>query len=163
MAIDFYLKVDGIEGESQKDGHEKEIELHSWSISGHNSGSFAQNTGGGTGKFSASDLNVSMPVSKASSKLLQACAKGSHIDSAVLSCRKSGGDSKPYDYLKIKLEHCLVASFQESGSSGEEAPSEAVALNFAKITFEYFAQDTSKGTVASTGSVSHDLSKAVTA
>ncbi|MGB8473495.1 MAG: type VI secretion system tube protein Hcp [Candidatus Acidiferrum sp.] len=163
MATDFYLKLDGVEGESQKEGHAKEIELLGWSWSGSNDGSFAHGAGGGTGKFSASDLSCQSLISKASSKLLQACTKGSHVDKGVLSCRKSGGDSKPYDFLKITLEHCLVSSFQAGGSAGSDSLVDSYTLNFSKITYEYFAQDPSKGSVTSTGSISYDLAKAVAA
>jgi type VI secretion system secreted protein Hcp len=160
MATDFYLKLDGCEGESQKEGHTKEIEVVSWSWSGHNTGSFAAGSGGGTGKFSASDISMQALVSKASSKLIQACTKGSHIDKGVLSCRKSGGDTKPYDYLKLTFEHCLVSSYQTGGSEGNETLVDSFTLNFSKITYEYFVQDASKGTVSSTGSISYDLAKA---
>jgi type VI secretion system secreted protein Hcp len=163
MATDYYLKLDGVEGESQKEGHTKEIEVASWSWGGSNSGSFALGSGGGTGKFSASDIVVNVPLSKASAKLLQACTKGSHIDKAVLTARKSGGDAKPYDFLKITLEHCLVSGFNCNGSQGIDQLVDQITLNFTKITYEYFAQDASKGTVSSTGSVSYDLAKAVAA
>jgi type VI secretion system secreted protein Hcp len=162
---DYYLATDGpkIEGESQKQGHEKEIEVVSWSWGGSNDGSFASGSGGGTGKYSSHDLTVNIPISKASGKLLQNCAKGTHIDKAILSCRKSGGDTKPYDFLKITLEHCLISSFNTSGAQGSDHMIDSITINFAKVTYEYFAQDAAKGTVSSTGSISHDHAKAVTA
>ncbi|MGA2096341.1 MAG: type VI secretion system tube protein Hcp [Candidatus Acidiferrum sp.] len=161
MAFDAYLKLDGVEGESQKEGHTKEIELTSWSWGGSNSGSFAHGSGGGTGKYSTNDLACSAYLSKASPKLFQACTKGTHIDKGILAVRKTGGDAKPYDYLKITLEHCLVASYSTGGGSGsDEMGLEQFSLNFSKITFEYFVQDASKGTVSSTGAVSYDLAKA---
>jgi len=164
MAFDSYLKLDGVEGESQKEGHTKEIELLNWTWSGHNSGSFAHGSGGGTGKYSTNDITFSAVVSKASSKLLQACTKGTHIDKGVVSVRKSGGDAKPYDYLKLTFEHCLVSSHSYSGSSGtDDMGTESFSLNFSKVTFEYFVQDASKGTVSSTGAISYDLAKAVAA
>lgn len=164
MAYDAYLKLDGIEGESQKDGHPKEIELASWSWSGNNSGSFAHATGGGTGKYSTSDITFSAYTNKASAKLFQACTKGTHIDKGILSVRKSGGGGTPYDYLKLSFEHCLVSSHAIGGSSGsDEMGTESFSLNFSKITFEYFVQDASKGTVSSTGAISYDLAKAVAA
>jgi type VI secretion system secreted protein Hcp len=161
MAFDSYLKLDGIEGESQKEGHTKEIELTHWSWQGNNSGSFATGSGGGTGRYSSSDMTFSCPVSKASTKLFQACTKGTHIDKGVLSVRKSGGDTKPYDYLKITFEHCLVASHASGGGSGsDDMGTDTFSVNFSKVTFEYFVQDPSKGTVSSTGAVSYDMAKA---
>jgi len=164
MAFDSYLKLDGVEGESQKEGHTKEIEVMSWSWGGSNSGSFSHGSGGGTGKYSTQDISLSAFVSKASPKLFQACTKGTHIDKGILSVRKTGGDSKPYDYLKLTFEHCLVSSYATGGGAGsEEMNVENFSLNFSKITFEYFVQDPSKGTVSSTGAISYDLAKAVAA
>jgi len=164
MAFDSYLKLDGIEGESQKEGHTKEIELASWSWGGSNSGSFAHGSGGGTGKYATNDISFTAYTNKASAKLFQACTKGTHIDKGVVSVRKSGGDSKPYDYLKLTFEHCLVSSHSHGGSSGsDEMGTESFSLNFSKITFEYFVQDASKVTVSSPGAISYDLAKAVAA
>lgn len=160
MAFDSYLKLDGVEGESQKEGHTKEIELMSWSWGGQNSGSFAHGSGGGTGKFSAGDFSIQAPTSKASSKLIQACTKGTHIDKGLLCVRKSGGDSKPYDFLKIEFEHCLVSSYQVGGSEGSETMVDSFTINFSSVSYEYFVQDASKGTVSSTGKVKYDLAKA---
>lgn len=160
MAFDTYLKLDGVEGESQKEGHTKEIELKAWSWGGQNSGSFAHGSGGGTGKFSASDFSIQAETSKASSKLIQACTKGTHIDKGILSVRKSGGDTKPYDFLKVTFEHCLVSSYQVGGSEGSEYMVDSFSINFSKITYEYFVQDAAKGTVSSTGAISYDLAKA---
>jgi type VI secretion system secreted protein Hcp len=164
MAYDAYLKLDGIEGESQKEGHTKEIEILSWHWGGNNSGSFAHASGGGTGKYSTNDINFTAYNNKAATKLFQACTKGTHIDKGILSVRKSGGDSKPYDHLKITFEHCLVSSHAHGGSSGsDDMGSDSFSLNFSKVTFEYFVQDASKGTVSSTGAISYDLAKAVAA
>lgn len=161
MPFDAYLKLDGIEGESLKEGHTKEIELLSWNFGGHNTGSFAMGSGGGTGKVGFNDIACAAYVSKASPKLFHACCKGTHIDKGLLSVRKSGGDTKPYDFIKIELEHCLVSSFQTGGGgSSDEMHAENFTLNFSKVSFEYFVQDPSKGTVSSTGKVSYDLAKA---
>lgn len=160
MAVDMFLKLDGVEGESQKEGHTKEMELLSWSWGGHNSGSFQHGSGGGTGRYASNDIAFTKYVDKASPKLFQACTKGTHIDKGILSVRKSGGDAKPYDFLKLTFEHCLVSSHQSGGSSGEDMYTENFTINFSKITFEYFLQDPSKGSVTSTGAVSYDLAKA---
>lgn len=166
MATDYYLKLEGVEGESQKEGHTKEIEVADWGWEGRNGGSFAQGSGGGTGRFTASDLNFTVPLSKASPNLLKACAKGAHIDKAILSCRKGGGGDTPYVFLKITLEHCLVSYFSCNGPHQSHHDTQdiglfdRITLNFSKITYEYFAQDASKGTVSLAGSASYDFTKA---
>lgn len=161
MAVDFFLNIKDIKGESMVEGHKDEIQLLSWSWGAHNSGSMAEGGGGGTGKVTMADFSFTMHVNKGSPQLIKACATGKHIDDALLCCRKSGGDAKPYDYLKIKFEHLLVSSYQTGGSHGsDDIPVDSITLNFAKITYDYFVQDTAKGTVQSAGPVSYDLKKA---
>jgi type VI secretion system secreted protein Hcp len=164
MAFDAYLKLDGVEGESQKEGHTKEIELNHWSWGGQNSGSFAVGSGGGTGRYSTNDISFSTPSSAASAKLFAACAKGSHIAKGIICVRKSGGDSKPYDTLKITLENCLVSSHAHGGSSGgDDLGSDSFTINFSKVTYEYFLQDPAKGTVSSTGAFTYNVATAAAA
>lgn len=160
MAIDYFLKIDGIEGESPASGHEKEISLLSWQWGATNSGSMAHGEGGGTGKASVNDLHATLYVNKGSPQLIKACVTGKHIKDALLCCRKTGGDAKPYDYLKIKLENVIVSSYQTGGSHGEEIPVDSISLNFNKITYDYFVQDTAKGTVQSAGPVNYDVKAA---
>jgi type VI secretion system secreted protein Hcp len=89
-SVDYFLKIDGIDGESTQKGHEKEIELMSFSWGESNAGSFAGNMGGGSGKVSMQDFHFTVPINKSSPKLFLACATGEHIKSAVLTCRKAG-------------------------------------------------------------------------
>src|SRR5437763_6608682 len=98
---DYFLKLDGIEGEATADGHKGEIQLEAWNWGAVNNGSQHAGGGGGSGKVAMHDLNFVMKNCKGSPKLMIACATGEHIASGVLSCRKAGG--KQEDYLKIKL------------------------------------------------------------
>lgn len=161
MPVHMFLKIDGIEGESQKEGHAKEMELLSWNWAGHNTGSFAHGSGGGTGQYGSSDVSFTKYIDKASPKLFQACSKGTHIANALLSVGKSGGDTKPYTFLTLKFEHCLISSHQTGGNSGStDMYTESLTFNFTKITYEYFQQDPKQGSVTSTGPVSYDLAQA---
>jgi len=138
MAVDYFLKIDGIPGESQDDKHANEVDLQSWSWGETNSGSHGAGGGGGAGKVNMSDFNFTMAVNKASPKLFLACATGQHIASALLTCRKAGKTQQ--EYLKIKFTDLLVASYQTGGSSGSDVPSESIAFNFAKIEMTYAPQ-----------------------
>lgn len=159
MAVDYFLKIKDIEGESMADKHKNEIDLLSWSWGESNSGSMAFGGGGGAGKVSMSDFSFSMRNSKASPKLLLACATGKHIAQADLTCRKAGGEQ--HEYVKIKFTDVLISSYQTGGSQGDEIPIESVAFNFAKIEYEYYEQD-DKGNVKLAGTAKYDL-KAVKA
>jgi len=151
MAVDYFLKIEGIEGESEDDQHKDEIELLSYSWEEQQSGSFAQGGGGGAGKVQMKNLDITCPVSKASPKLLLACATGQHIPTATLTCRKAGGGQQ--EFLKLTLSDVLVSSYHMSGSemvgtNGATAegllpdiPTDNVGLNFGKIQIEYRPQN----------------------
>ena len=136
--VDFFLKINGIPGESSKDGHTDEIEVQSWGWGETNSGSHAEGQGGGAGKVTVQDFSFSMPVNKASPELFLACATGKHIPDALFTCRKSGG--KQQEYLKIKFTELLISSYQTGGDSGTVTPQERITFNFSKIEVSYAPQ-----------------------
>lgn len=136
--VDYFLKIDGIEGESTDDKHKNEIDVLSWSWGETNSGAHGFGGGGGAGKVAMQDFNFVMTFNKASPKLMLNCATGAHIDNAVLLCRKAGGEQQ--EYLKITFSDLLVSSYQTGGSSGDVIPVDQISLNFTKIEFEYKPQ-----------------------
>jgi type VI secretion system secreted protein Hcp len=138
-AVDYFLKLDGIEGEATADGHKGQIDLESWSWGESQSGTFAAGGGGGAGKVAMQDFHFVMKLNKASPKLFLACATGQHIKEGTLSCRKAGG--KQEAFLQVKMSDLLVSSYQTGGSSHSDiVPTEQISLNFAKIEFEYKEQ-----------------------
>lgn len=146
--VDYFLKLDGIDGESQDDKHKGEIDIQSFSWGATQSGSFAYGGGGGAGKVSMQDFHFTMRVNKASPKLMLACATGQHIPKGVLVCRKAG--EKPVEYMKVTFSDLLVSSYQTGGSSSEVIPVDQISLNFAKIEFEYKEQTAAGGTGGTT-------------
>lgn len=140
MAVDMFLKLDGIDGESTDKGHKNEIEIESFSWGASNPGSAAHGGGGGAGKVSMQDFSFTTRVSRASPQLFLACASGEHIKSALLTVRKAGGQQQ--DFLKVTMSDLLVSSYKAEGSSGADAdvPMDQVSLNFAKIQVSYSAQ-----------------------
>ena len=144
-AVDMFLKIDGIDGESTDEAHEGEIEILSFSWGETNEGkAHAGGGGGGPGKVSLQDFNFAMIFEKSSPKLMQACAEGKHIPKAILTVRKAGfaAGSEPDPYLTITLTEILISSYQTGGSADDDAvPVDSVSLNFAKIDFEYQQQN----------------------
>lgn len=160
-AVDYFLKIDGVEGESQDATHRGEIQLSSWSWGATNTGTMQAGGGGGGGKASMQDFAFSMPVNKATPKLVQKLASGEHIKKAVLTCRKAG--KTPQDYLKITFEDIIVSSYSTGGSQGENAiPDEHIALNFAKINIEYREQK-ADGSLGGAVTATHDMKRNQTA
>lgn len=138
MAVDMFMKIDKVEGESKDSKHAKEVDVLSWSWGMSQSGSMHSGGGGGSGKVSVNDLTFTKYVDVASHLLLQCCATGKHLTNAVLTVRKAG--EKQQEYLKIHLEEVLVSSVTTGGSGGEDRLTENVTLNFAKFKFEYSPQ-----------------------
>lgn len=136
-AVDFFLKIEGIDGESADSKHKGEIDLESWSWGAHNSGSHASGGGGGVGKVSMQDFSFTAHTSKATPKLMLACASGEHIKKATLVCRKAGKDQQ--EYLKVTFTDLLVSSYQ-TGGHGDAMAADQISLNFAKIEYEYKEQ-----------------------
>jgi type VI secretion system secreted protein Hcp len=154
MAVDYFLKIEGIDGESMDSKHKGEIQLESWSWGESNSGSMMESGGGGAGKVNMQDFSFAMKVNKASPKLLGACATGEHIKKAILTCRKAGKEQQ--EYMKITFSDLLVSSFQTGGSAGQEIPLDSISLNFAKIEYEYKEQK-ADGTLAGAVKTGYNL------
>ena len=158
-SADYYLKIDTIESETEAIGFEKQMQIESWSFGANNSGSAAQGTGMGVGRVSLQDFHYVIQSGKASPQLFLACAKGNHIPNAVLSCRKTGGDGKPFTYTKITFGDIVISSFNSGGSNGSNIlPMEQISFNYTKITFEYFQQK-ADGSVVLTHAVNYDVNK----
>jgi type VI secretion system secreted protein Hcp len=136
--VDYFLKIEGIPGESSDAKHKNEIQLESWSWSQENDGAHEAGGGGGAGKVSMEDFEFKMQVNKASPKLFLACATGDHIKEALLTCRKAGKEQQ--EYLKIKFSDLLISSYQTGGSNNEIIPADTIRFNFSKIEFNYAAQ-----------------------
>jgi len=137
--VDYFLKLDGVEGESTDEKHAKEIELESWSFGATNAGSFSSGGGGGTGKVQMNDFHIVKKTDKASAKLFTACCVGEHLKTATLVCRKAGKEQQ--EFLTIILTSVLVSSYQTGGSAGSDViPMDQVSFNFGKIEYKYKEQ-----------------------
>src|SRR6187402_3524351 len=101
MAVDMFLKLDGIAGESKDKAHTGEIHIESFSWGMSQTGAHGSGGGGGAGKVSVHDISVTKLTDKSSCALMAALASGKHIKDGPITVRKAG--EKPLEYLKIKL------------------------------------------------------------
>jgi type VI secretion system secreted protein Hcp len=153
MATNYFLRIDGVQGESQDAKHKGEIQIFSWSWAESNPGAAAN--GGGTGKPNVSTLNVMTRLSKASPALMQACHAGQRFMTAVLTGAQSS-DTAEFDFLTFTLNDVTVESIQESASS--EQPSESISLAFASFQMQY-RQAKSNGAGGGVTKAGWDLSR----
>jgi type VI secretion system secreted protein Hcp len=133
MAVDYFIKFDGIKGESADAKHKDEIDVMSWSWGETNAGGADPR---GVGKVSMQDFHFVMTLNAASPGLMRACATGSHIKTATLTARKAGQAQQ--DYLTFKFYEVLVSSYQTGGAG--EVPTDQVSFNFAKLEVAYQQQ-----------------------
>ena len=156
-AVDYFLKLDGITGDSTDAAHKGEINVDSfsWGLSQSGSGGFGG--GGGAGKAQFQDFHFTMKSSKASPDLFKKCATGAHLKEAVLTCRKAGGDNAGQDFLKFTLSDVLISSYSVNGDAhSDNGPEDAISLSFAKVLME-FASQNADGGIGSVISAGFDL------
>lgn len=143
MAQDIFLKIAGIDGESQDAAHKNEIDVGGWEWQVLQESNMQQGSGGGSGKATVKDLSFVHNVDRASPNLMKFCLTGKHIPEATLTVRKAGGT--PLEYLKITMSDVVITNVQPSGSSQDEVIKERVNLAFAKIKQEYTVQNQQGG------------------
>ena len=156
MAVNMFLKIDDIPGESQNEKHTDWIEISSYSWSGVLPGIAELGGGLASGKPDVSDLVLSKYMDKASPKLLLACCNGKPKPTVTFEVDRASED--PIPYLKFTLENVGVTSWQSNGSGGGEPPSESVALSYTKVTIDYTQLD-KRGASVGTVSANYDIKK----
>ena len=140
MAVDMFIKIGDIAGESVDKIHADSIDVLAWSWGMSNSGTTHMGGGGGSGKVNVQDLSFTKYVDAGTHALQQACCTGKHYDEAKLTVRKAGGT--PVEYIVLTMTEVLVTSVSGGGSGGEDRLTENVTLNFAKYKIQYQKQDT---------------------
>jgi type VI secretion system secreted protein Hcp len=139
MAVDMFMKIDGVKGEARDKTHKDEIDVLAWSWGMSQSGTAHIGGGAGAGKVSVQDVSFTKYVDASSTDLMVACCDGKHFKEANLTVRKAG--ENPVEYIKIKMEEVIITSISTGGSGGEDRLTENVTLNFAKVGVEYTGQD----------------------
>ena len=143
MAIDMFLKVDGVTGESQDSNHKGWTDIISFTWGASQPGNMSVGGGGGAGKVSFSDLHVKALIDKSTTAILKHCASGKHLTKAELSVCKAGGQQ--VEYTRITLEDVLVTSVQYSAADDGELVGIEYAFQAARVRQQYWEQTASGG------------------
>ncbi|MEO7242130.1 MAG: type VI secretion system tube protein Hcp [Variovorax sp.] len=155
MSSDYFVKMTKAEGESKKEGHDKEIEVLSWAWGLSNASSAGQGGGAGQGKAVPEALQFVHNLDKASPVIQSFCAKGTHIDELKLTARKAGDGQQ--DYMTITLTGAFIIAVHTGGSGGGDV-TETVRCSFHKQKTEYKIQD-DKGKLSSGPEWTWDVEK----
>jgi type VI secretion system secreted protein Hcp len=146
MAIDVYLQIDGVKGESSDEDHLGWIECTSASWLMFQPKSATASTGGGhtAERCELSDISITKLVDLSSPLLAQHCACGNVFKKARIEFLRADGDGQRVKYYEIEMENVLVAQLAPSISPGDVL-SEQVGLKFSKIKWRYTRQNIGGG------------------
>ena len=90
MAVDCFLKLDGVRGGSTDAKHKDEIELLAFTFAATQSGGTGSWWWRSAGKVQISGLSCTAVTGRAGPQLFQLCAEGKHVKQALLTVRKAG-------------------------------------------------------------------------
>jgi len=135
-AVDMFLKITDITGESRDPLHAGEIDVLSWSW-GTSTGT-ARTGKGVLPATCVQDLSLTKYIDSASAELIMNGATGVVAQDAVLTMRKAG--VTPIEFLILRMTNVTVTSYSTGGSGGEDRLTENVVLHFASLTGEYRRQ-----------------------
>jgi type VI secretion system secreted protein Hcp len=140
MAVDMFLDLKGIPGESIDSKHKGKINVLAWSWGMANTGTTHLGSGGGAGKVNVQDMSLTKYVDKASPVLMLHCCQGTHIPEGKLIIRKAGGKN-PLEYMVFTIKDIIVTNVSTGGSANQaEILTENVTLNFREFKYEYSEQ-----------------------
>jgi len=143
MAQDMFIKIAGIDGESNDSNHKNEIDVIHWEWQIKQASDMHSGSGGGAGKATISDLYFEHYADRASPNLMKYCLTGKHVSDVVLTTRKAGGN--PLEYMKITMNDVIVTLVHPVSTQGDERIREQVGLSFAKVKQEYLIQNAQGG------------------
>jgi len=135
-AVDMFIKIGDIKGESRDSKHQDEIDVLAWSW-GASKGT-ARTKKGLLPAACIQDLNLTKYIDRATPELILNGVTGFAVPSAVLTMRKSGATQ--IEFLRLELFNVSVSSFSTGGSGGEDKLTENVTLHFESMKGTYVQQ-----------------------
>ncbi len=151
MAIDVYLQIDGIKGESTDSTHKDWIECKSVNWHVLQPKSATASTGGGhtAERTEHKDIVISKLADLATPLLLQNCSSGKTIPKAKFEFLRADGQGQRIKYFEIELENVLISSVAPSVAQGDIL-TEDLALKYSKVKWKYTQQKVGGGSGGNT-------------
>lgn len=134
-AVDMFLKLDGIPGETTDKANVGSVDILAWSEGLSQSGTTHTGGGTGAGKVNVQDIHFTKYLDSTSPVLRQYISSGAIIPRATLTVRRSGDN--PQVFFRIEMKNILISSVSAGGSGGEDRLLENISLNFAEVRWTY--------------------------
>jgi type VI secretion system secreted protein Hcp len=136
-AVDMFLKLDGIKGESTDNDHRDEIDVLAWSW-GESSGT-ARIRRGAVPPACIQDVAITKYIDKSSPLLIMHTVQGTVIPEAKLTMRAGGGSS--LEFLVIRMTNVMITSYSTGGSGSEDRLTENITIRSERMVGEYQPQN----------------------
>lgn len=147
MALDAFIKIENIPGESTDEAHADWMEILSYhhGVSQRGTGSFSSGGGPASERCDHEQFTFRKNIDKASPKLNLMCCKGLDVGEVNLEVCRATGAKTPY--LKVKMEDAMITSVRHGATSNgqESLPVEEVSLSYRKIWWTYTETDHRSG------------------
>lgn len=146
MAIDVYLQIDGIKGESADDKHRDWIECKSvkWGVSQPKSATASTGGGHTAERCEHTEISLNKLADLATPLLLQTCSSGKTIPKAKFEFMRADGQGERIKYFEIEIENVLIGAVTPEVLEGDIL-AEEVGLKFSKIKWKYTQQKVTGG------------------
>jgi type VI secretion system secreted protein Hcp len=151
MAIDVYVQIDGIKGESSDDKHQGWIEAVSveWSITQPRSATASTGGGHTAERVEMDEVTFIKHADLASPILMQTCSMGKTIPKVTLEFMRADGQGVRVKYFELQLENVLIGHVSAAIQPGH-IMAESVGLKFSKIKWKYTQQKIGGGVAGNT-------------
>lgn len=141
MAIDIYLKIDGIRGESADSTHIGWIEVASaqWGVTQPRSATSSTAGGHTAERCEHRTLSLTKLADLSSPILMQTCSMGRTIPKVTLECMRADCDGIPVKYYEVEMENVLIAHIEQMVSEGHVL-NDSFGLRFSLVRWKYTQQ-----------------------
>ena len=132
--VDWWLRLDGIDGESTDREHPRQIEVLALDWQATQKSTSAAGAG-------SKDISLALATSSASPAILKKCVQGAAVPTATISGRKSGEGQR--DFLTWDFTSLRFKSYDVAFTEGP--PIDVVTFSFTQVTMTYRPQDPKGG------------------